>query len=66
MFVWIGEYNLRLAAAIHTEGCPVQLYPGSIVHWLEHPSPLLVFPSSHVSFPYVIPSPQICLSVALI
>ena len=36
---------------VHTDGSPVQVYPFSTVHEPEHPSPLLLFPSSQFSPP---------------
>jgi len=40
---------------------PVHVYPISIVHVLEHPSPSITLLSSHTSSPIFIPSPQIGL-----
>lgn len=40
------------------------VYPVSIKHPLEHPSPLKVFPSSHSSVPRRKPSPHIALHVS--
>jgi len=44
---------------IDVQMLPKQLYPISILHYLEHPSPFKVFPSSHSSVDFYIPSPQI-------
>lgn len=38
---------------------PLQVYPISILHYLEHPSPLIVLPSSHSSVDFYIPSPHV-------
>src|SRR5262245_12885352 len=46
---------------VHVDGAPVQAYPGSTVHVEEHPSPLVVFPSSHPSVGFTMPSPHTAL-----
>jgi len=44
---------------VHIEGPPVQVYPASAVQTAEQPSPLITLPSSHVSAPTGMPSPQV-------
>src|SRR5262249_31109374 len=43
---------------VQTLGCPVHAQPGSTWHSDEQPSPLTAFPSSHVWFTWMRPSPQ--------
>jgi hypothetical protein len=43
---------------MHTEGCPLHVKPGSIVQEPEHPSPVEMLPSSHVSSSWTRPFPQ--------
>ena len=45
----------------HLDGWPMQFAPYSIWHVVEHPSPFLLFPSSHCSYRVIIPFPQIDL-----
>lgn len=37
---------------------PIQVYPDSTMQLLDHPSPLIVFPSSHPAEEYRLPSPH--------
>jgi hypothetical protein len=46
---------------LQTEGSPEQDQPDSTTHVSEHPSPGLAFPSSQVSDPAIIESPQVVL-----
>src|SRR6185295_10553296 len=46
-------------AGPHTDGCPVQLNPGSTVHDGEQPSAATRLPSSHPSPGATTPSPQL-------
>ena len=44
---------------LQTEGVPIHLKLGSIIHYKLHPSPDFKFPSSHVSGLMITPSPQV-------
>ena len=51
----VGLYKMQLS---EVEGDPpLQVYSGSILQLAEHPSPSLLFPSSHSTI-YLFPSPQ--------
>lgn len=47
----------------HTDGCPMQEYPWTTLHYL-HPGCEL-YPASHVSLPATTPSPQIATQTPL-
>ena len=55
------KVKLKLAGGVivQTLGLPTQVKPLSTMQVAEHPSPLLVFPSSHCSLELRAPSPQI-------
>jgi len=54
-----SSHAVPAGAGEQIEGCPTHVKHDSIWHWALHPSPLVVFPSSHCSPDSMIPSPQI-------